>query len=97
MKTHAHEQVHWQAPRPSVGTTDGLQAGAVVLGTANAIAVEAILVNGIVNTQEVQTFYSSAPHRSRWVGHGISGATLGLISSALLEKRGASPQRRHSL
>ena len=37
---------------------------------------------------EFQTLYSSTPHWSWWVGHGIFGATLGLLSSVLLEKQG---------
>ena len=73
-------------------------AGAVVLGAAYGIAVEAILINGIVNTQKIQTLYSSTPHWSWWVGHGIFGATLGLLSSVLLEKQGAPrTMRRNSL
>jgi hypothetical protein len=72
--------------------------GAVVLGAAYGIAVEAILVNGIVNTQKIHTLYSSTPHWSWWVGHGIFGATLGLLSSVLLKKQGApSTMRRDSL
>jgi hypothetical protein len=72
--------------------------GAVVLGASYGIAVEAILINGIVNTQKVQTLYSSTPHWSWWVGHGIFGATLGLLSSVLLRKQAAlSTMRRHSL
>jgi hypothetical protein len=63
-------------------------AGAVVLGAAYGIAVEAILINGIVNTQKIQTLYSSTPHWSWWVGHAIFGATLGLLSSVLLQKQG---------
>jgi hypothetical protein len=122
METHAQEQVHWQAPRASVATPEGLQAGwhrrphgeladprdpgrlcadrhpgspaelrwVVVPGAAYGIAVEAVLINGIVNTQKIQTLYSSTPHWSWWVGHGTFGATLGLLSSVLLEKRGAS-------
>ena len=62
--------------------------GAVVLGAAYGIAVEAILINGIISTQKIQTLYSSTPHWSWWVGHGIFGATLGLLSSVLLEKQG---------
>ena len=62
--------------------------GAVVLGAAYGIAVEAILINGIVNTQKIQTLYSSTPHWSWWVGHAIFGATLGLLSSVLLQKQG---------
>ena len=73
-------------------------AAAVVLGAAYGIAVEAILINGIINTQKIQTLYSSTPHWSWWVGHGIFGATLGLFSSVLLEKQGRrATMRRHSL
>ena len=61
---------------------------AIVLGAAYGIAVEAILINWIINTQKIQTLYSSTPHWSWWVGHGIFGATLGLLSSVLLEKHG---------
>ena len=67
--------------------------GAVVLGAAYGIAVEAILINGIVNTQKIQTLYSSTPHWSWWVGHAIFGATLGLLSSLLLEKQGRRAPR----
>jgi hypothetical protein len=59
---------------------------AVVLGAAYGIAVEAILINWIINTQKVQTLYSSTPHWSWWVGHAIFGATLGLLSSVLLRR-----------
>jgi uncharacterized membrane protein HdeD (DUF308 family) len=42
--------------------------------------------------------HSSTPHWSWWVGHGIFGATLGLLSGVLLEKQGApSTMRRHLL
>jgi hypothetical protein len=64
-------------------------AAAVVLGAAYGIAVEAILINGIVNTQKIQTLYSSTPHWSWWVGHGIFGMTLGLLGSALLRRNNA--------
>jgi hypothetical protein len=59
---------------------------AVVIGASYGIAVEAILINSIVNTQKVQTLYSSTPHWSWWVGHGIFGVTLGLLSSVLLRR-----------
>jgi hypothetical protein len=59
---------------------------AAVIGAAYGIAVEAILINWIVNTQKIQTLYSSTPHWSWWVGHAIFGATLGLLSSALLRR-----------
>ena len=68
-----------------------------MLGAAYAIAVEAILINGIVNTQKVQTLYSSTPHWSWWVGHGISGVTLGLISACCWRREAPRTQRRHSL
>src|SRR3954464_12219168 len=59
---------------------------AIVLGAAYGIAVEAIIINWIVNTQKIQTLYSSTPHWSWWVGHAIFGATLGLLSSVLLRR-----------
>jgi hypothetical protein len=59
---------------------------AVILGAGFGIAVEAILINGIINTQKIQTLYSSTPHWSWWVGHAIFGVTLGLLASLLLKK-----------
>src|SRR3954453_16232549 len=59
---------------------------AVVIGAAYGIAVQAILINWIINTQKVQTLYSSTPHWSWWVGHAIFGVTLGLLSSVLLSR-----------
>jgi hypothetical protein len=59
---------------------------AAAIGAAYGIAVEAILINWIVNTQNIQTLYSSTPHWSWWVGHAIFGATLGLLSSVLLRR-----------
>src|SRR5919201_4812415 len=64
-------------------------AAAIVLGAAYGIAVDAILINGIVNTQKIQTLYSAAPHWSWWVAHGIFGITLGLLSSVLLRRNNA--------
>ena len=64
-------------------------AAAVVLGAAYGIAVDAILINAIVNTQEIQTLYSAAPHWSWWIAHGIFGVTLGLLSSVLLRRNSA--------
>src|SRR3954463_13880745 len=64
-------------------------AAAVVLGAAYAIAVDAILINGIVNTQKIQTLYSAAPHWSWWIAHAIFGITLGLLSSVLLRRNDA--------
>jgi hypothetical protein len=59
---------------------------AVAFGVAYAIAVDAILLLGIINTQKIQTLYSAAPHWSWWIGHGIFGVTLGLLGSALLRR-----------
>jgi hypothetical protein len=64
-------------------------AAAVVLGAAYGIAVDAILINGIVNTQKIQTLYSAAPHWSWWIAHGIFGITLGLLSTVLLRRTNA--------
>jgi uncharacterized membrane protein YdcZ (DUF606 family) len=59
---------------------------AAVIRAAYGIAVEAIVINGIINTQKIQTLYSSTPHWSWWVGHAIFGVTLGLLSSVLLRR-----------
>jgi hypothetical protein len=59
---------------------------AAVIGGAYGIAVEAILINSIINTQNVQTLYSSTPHWSWWVGHAIFGLTIGLLGSVLLRR-----------
>src|SRR3954467_766249 len=64
-------------------------AAAIVLGAAYGIAVDAIVINGIVNTQKIQTLYSATPHWSWWVAHGIFGITLGLLSSVLLRRNNA--------
>ena len=61
---------------------------AITLETAYGIAVQAILISWIINAQKIQTLYSSTPQWSWWVGHGIFGATLGLLSSVLLNKQG---------
>ena len=66
--------------RPSV-------PAAAVLGVAYAIAVDAILLLGIINTQKIQTLYSAAPHWSWWIGHAIFGVTLGLLGSMLLRRK----------
>jgi hypothetical protein len=64
-------------------------AAAVVLGVAYGIAVDAILIDGIVNTQKIQTLYSATPHWSWWVAHAIFGITLGLVASVLLRTNDA--------
>jgi hypothetical protein len=62
---------------------------AVALGAAYGIAVQAILISWIINTQKIQTLYSSTPHWSWWVGHGIFGMTLGLLAGVLLRRNDA--------
>ena len=62
---------------------------AVALGAAYGIAVQAILISWIINTQKIQTLYSSTPHWSWWVGHGIFGMTLGLLAGVLLRRNNA--------
>jgi uncharacterized membrane protein len=64
-------------------------AAAVVLGAAYGIAVDAILLLGIINTQKIHTVYSASPHWSWWVGHLIFGVTLGLLGSVLLRRNNA--------
>ena len=64
-------------------------AAAVVLGVAYGIAVDAILLLGIINTQKIQTLYSASPHWSWWIGHTIFGVTLGLLGSVLLRRNNA--------
>jgi hypothetical protein len=64
-------------------------AAAIVLGAAYGIAVDAIVINGIVNTQKIQTLYSATPHWSWWVAHAIFGITLGLLTSVLLRRNNA--------
>jgi hypothetical protein len=64
-------------------------AAAVALGVAYGIAVDAIVIDVIVNTQKIQTLYSAAPHWSWWVAHGIFGITLGLLASLLLRRNDA--------
>jgi len=66
-------------------------AAAVLLGAAYGIAIEAILINAIINTQKIQTLYSATPHWSWWVGHAILGMTLGLLGSVLLRRNDARP------
>jgi hypothetical protein len=69
-------------PRPNL-------FAAVVLGAAYGIVVQAILIGWIINTQKIQTLYSSTPHWSWWVGHGIFGMTLGLLAGVLLRRTNA--------
>jgi hypothetical protein len=69
-------------PRPNL-------VAAVMLGVAYGIVVQAILISWIINTQKIQTLYSSTPHWSWWVGHGIFGMTLGLLAGVLLRRNSA--------
>ena len=64
---------------------------AASIGAAYGIAVNAILISWIINMQKIQTLYSSTPHWSWWVGHGIFGATLGVLSSVLLRRSNLEP------
>ncbi len=67
--------------RPNIGA-------AVMLATAFGIAVEAILVNLIINGfQSVETLYYSTPTWSWWVAHGIFGMTLGTLGALLLRRQ----------
>ena len=59
---------------------------AAVIGAAYGVAVQAIVINWIINTQKIQTLYGSTPHWSWWVGHAIFGVTLGVLSSVLLRR-----------
>jgi hypothetical protein len=67
-------------------------SAAVMLGVAFGIAVEAILVNLIINgAQKIETLYYSTPRWSWWVAHAIFGMMLGAIG-ALLLRRDSSDQ-----
>jgi hypothetical protein len=72
------------------GVVAHLGNAAAVLGAAYGIAVDAILLLGIINTQKIHTLYSAAPHWSWWVGHTIFGLTLGLLGSVLLRRNNAT-------
>jgi hypothetical protein len=81
-------------------------AAAVILGAGYGIAVQAILINAIINTQKIQTLYSSTPHWSWFVGHAIFGLTLGMLTAVGLRRAqrqaaeavwpASRPPRRHS-
>jgi hypothetical protein len=58
----------------------------VILGVGYGIAVQAILIIAIINTQKIQTLYSSTPRWSWFVGHGIFGLTLGMLTVVLLRR-----------
>jgi hypothetical protein len=63
---------------------------AAILGVGYGIAVQAMLINAIINTQKIQTLYSSTPHWSWFVGHGIFGLTLGMLTGVLLRRANAN-------
>jgi hypothetical protein len=66
-------------------------AAAVILGAGYGIAVQAIVINAIINTQKIQTLYSSTPHWSWFVGHGIFGLTLGMLTAVGLRRAQRQP------
>lgn len=62
-------------------------AGAVMLAVAFGIAIEAILVNLIINSaQKIDTLYYSTPTWSWWVAHAIFGMTLAILGTLLLRR-----------
>jgi len=79
-----------QTTLPSLNISNAVALN-TVYGIENAygIAVNAILISWIINMQKIQTLYSSTPHWSWWVGHGIFGVTLGLLGSVLLRRNNA--------
>jgi hypothetical protein len=65
----------------------------VMLAVAYGIAIEAILVNGIINNaQKIETLYYSTPTWSWWVAHGIFGMTLGTLGALLLRRSRSTDQ-----
>lgn len=74
--------------RPNIGASTML---AVTFG----IAIEAILVNLIINgAQTVDTLYYSTPTWSWWVAHAIFGMTLGTLGGLLLQRPSRADQAR---
>jgi hypothetical protein len=70
--------------RPNIGA-------AMMLAVVYGIAIEAILVNGIINNaQKIETLYYSTPTWSWWVAHGIFGMTLGILGALLLRRTSSS-------
>jgi hypothetical protein len=64
---------------------------AVMLAVAYGIAIEAILVNGIINNaQKIETLYYSTPTWSWWVAHAIFGMTLGILGALVLRRSRSS-------
>jgi hypothetical protein len=69
---------------------------AMILAVAYGIAIDASLVNAIINgAQMIDTLYDSTPTRSWWVAHAIFGMTLGTLG-ALLLRRERNSVVRHS-
>jgi hypothetical protein len=70
--------------RPNIGA-------AVMLAVGFGIAIEAILVNGIINNaQKIETLYHSTPTWSWWVAHAIFGMSLGGLAGLLLRRQRSS-------
>jgi hypothetical protein len=70
--------------RPNIGA-------AMMLAVGFGIAIEAILVNGIINNaQKIETLYYSTPSWSSWVAHAIFGMTLGGLGGLLLRRQRSS-------
>jgi hypothetical protein len=66
--------------RPNVGA-------AIILALAYGIAIEAILVNLVINgAQKIETLYYSTPTWSWWVAHAIFGMTFGTLGALLLRR-----------
>jgi len=68
-------------------------AAAIMLAVAYGIAIEAILVNWIINgSQKIETLYYSTPRWSWWVAHAIFGMTLGTVGALLLHRQRSSTE-----
>lgn len=74
--------------RPNIGAS-------TMLAVAFGIAIEAILVNLIINgAQTIDTLYYSTPTWSWWVAHAIFGMTLGTLGVLLLQRTSSAAQAR---
>jgi hypothetical protein len=61
---------------------------AIVFAMGYGIAIEAILVIGIINgAQKIETLYYSTPTWSWWVAHAIFGMMLGTLGALLLRRQ----------
>lgn len=60
---------------------------ATMLAVAYGIAIEAVLVNLLINNaQKIETLYHSTPTWSWWAAHAIFGMTLGTLGALLLRR-----------